>query len=241
MSGLSRESPNSRINAIKKFIGAAPPQASRLRLLVSDQLPLPLGEWAPLKMGDQRDALAEEIEGLLIDHASENRRYRANYLLSWCSEEGTQVTVKQLSVYGHQLRADDTPEDSVRDLDGATMSQISQMQRHLEAMMRLHLQWQGNIVNTMATTIDRLGERLATVESSQGTKHDELLEAKETILGLIQESAAESLTPAQEKAFELVEKLAPGIVMWLQSQAARKPPSAPPNGASNPKTNGAAA
>lgn len=239
MTSMARESPNSRPSAIKRFLNSMPKTAARLRLLVAEQPPMPLGEWAPLAMGDTRDALAEEIDQLMVDHASENPRYRQNFLLCWCAEDGSQLTVKPLSVYGHQLRGE-TPEDTVRDLDGTSMSQVAQAQRHLEAMMRLHLGWQGQIVQTMSLTIDRLSERCAQIETSHGTRHDELLEAKETILGLVTEASGEKLTEAQAKAFELMEKLAPMAIQWMQSRArAAETPKPKPNGAEKP--NGVAA
>lgn len=238
--GLSRESPNSRTNAIKRFLGQVPKNATRLRLLVAEQTPLPLGEWAPNTMGDARDMLAEEIDQLMIDHASETPRYRQNFLLCWCGEDGSQLTVKPLSVYGHQLRGE-TPEDTVRDLDGTSMSQVAQSQRHLEAMMRLHLGWQGQIVQTMSITIDRLSERCAQIETSRSTSHDELLEAKETILGLVTEASGEKLTEAQSKAFELMEKLAPMFMTWLQSRTPAQPPPKKPNGQEQKPPNGVAA
>lgn len=233
---MSRESPNSRLNAIRKFLLRPPLNATRLRLLVSDTPPIALGEWAPLSNEDQRDILADEIEGLLVDHAGEHRRYKMGYLLSWCLSDGSQVTAKQLSVYGHQLR-DDTPEDTVRDLDGTALSQVSQCQRHMEAMMRLHLQWQGQIVQTMSATIDRLSERCATIETATGSRHDELLDAKETILGLLNESAQDQLSPGQAKALDIAEKVIPSLMIWLQTQAAQKAAAAPP--APKPPTNGA--
>lgn len=239
MSGLSRESPNSRTNAIKRFLGAVPKNGTRLRLLVAEQTPLPLGEWAPNAMGDQRDLLAEEIDQLMVDHASEAPRYRTNFLLCWCGEDGAQLTVKPLSVYGHQLRGE-TPEDTVRDLDGTSMSQVAQSQRHLEAMMRLHLGWQGQIVQTMSLTIDRLSERCALIETSRSSSHDELLEAKETILGLVTEASGDKLTEAQSKAFELMEKLAPMFMAWLQQRTPAPPPKPKPNGQQD-KPNGVAA
>lgn len=231
---LSRESPNSRTNTIKRFLSQAPKTATRLRLLFAETPPMPLGEWAPGVMGDQSGILAEEIDQLMIDHASENPRYRQNFLLCWCAEDGSQLTVKPLSVYGHQLRGE-TPEDTVRDLDGTSMSQVAQSQRHLEAMMRLHLGWQGQIVQTMSLTIDRLSERCAQIETSNGSRHDELLEAKETILGLVTESQGDKLTEAQAKAFELMEKLAPMFMTWLQARTTQ-PPKAPPksNGQEKP-------
>ncbi len=237
MAGLSRESPNSRTNTIKRFVTQAPKNATRLRLLFADTPPLPLGEWAPATMGDAKDMLADEIDQLMVDHASENPRYRQNFLLCWCAEDGSQLTVKPLSVYGHQLRGE-TPEDTVRDLDGTSMSQVAQSQRHLEAMMRLHLGWQGQIVQTMSLTIDRLSERCAQIEVAHGSRHDELLEAKETILGLVTEASGDKLTEAQTKAFELMEKLAPMFMAWMQSRTQAPPKK--PNGQEKP-TNGVAA
>lgn len=230
---LQRESPNSRLNAIRKFLGQAPPGSARLRLLVQDSTPLPIGEWAPAQNMDAREPLADEIEQLLIDTAAEKRRHRMQFLLAWVDDAGAQKTVKELTVYGHQLPANDTPEDSVRELDGTTQSQLSQTQRHLEAMMRMHLQWENQALSTLASTVDRLSERCAQMESANSRKHDEVLEAKETILGLLNEAASDQLSPAQQKAFELMEKMAPAFMVWMQSQAVRNTqtnPNGKPNG-----------
>lgn len=216
---LSRESPNSRLNAIRKFLSLAPPGSARLRLLQVDQTPIPIGEWMPAANLDKREELALEIEDLLIDTASEKRRTRMGFLLAWTDEAGAQKVCRELTVYGHQLpQFEDTPEGTARDLDGTTQSQLSQTQRHLEAMMRMHIQWESNTISTMASTIDRLAERCAQVEGASYKRHDELLEAKETILGLLNEATGNELSPAQQKAFELAERLVPGLVMWFQNQ-----------------------
>ena len=222
---LSRESPNSRLNAIRKFLGLAPPGSTRLRLLQVDQSPIPIGEWAPAQNGDARQVLAEEIEQLLIDTACDKqpRRHRLPFLLAWCDTEGGQKIVKEVTVYAHQLpRADDTPEDARAELDGSTQSQLAQTQRHLEAMMRMHIQWEGQVISTLASTVDRLTERGAQLETHSASRFEQLLEAKETILGLeamMKESQGdEQLTPAQIKAFELAEKYLPGFLLWAQAQ-----------------------
>lgn len=242
MQHISRESPNSRLNAIRRFLSSAPPGSQRLRLLQLEQSPIPIGEWAPAANLDARNVLAEEIEQLLIDTACEKviRRHRLSFLLAWCDAEGAQKIVKELTVYGHQLpRADDTPEDARAELDGTTQSQLAQTQRHLEAMMRMHIQWEGQIVSTLASTVDRLSERCAQIEHAGAAKHDDLLTAKETILGLeamMREAAGEEqLTPAQLKAFELAEKYLPGFLMWAQAQTAR---NANANGKANGKPTG---
>lgn len=230
---LSRESPNSRLNAIRKFLSSAPPGSARLRLLQLEQAPIPIGEWSPAANMDARNVLAEEIEQLLIDTALEKRRHRLPFLLAWCDAEGAQKIVKELTVYGHQLpRADDTPEDARAELDGTTQSQLAQTQRHLEAMMRMHIQWEGTIVSTLANTVDRLTERCAQMENAGAARHDDLLTAKETILGLeamMKDATGDELTPAQIKAFELAEKYLPGFLMWAQSQV-RNAPNGRPNG-----------
>lgn len=222
-----RESPNSRINSIKRFLSSAPPGSSRLRCLHTDQGPIPIGEWPPLAAGgDKLDTLAAEIEQLLLDTASEKRRHRTPFMLSWCDENGQQKICKELTVYGHQVpRDDDTPEDLARELDGTTQSQLAQTQRHLEAMMRIHGQAASMMFSTMASTIDRLSERCAHMENVGASRHEQLLEAKETVLGLesMMKDAAgdEQLTPAQLKAFELAEKYLPGFLMWAQAQTQR--------------------
>lgn len=224
---LSRESPNSRLNAIRKFLSSAPPGSQRLRLLQLEQSPIPIGEWAPAANGDARNVLAEEIEQLLIDTACEKpiRRHRLSFLLAWCDAEGAQKIVRELTVYGHQLpRPDDTPEDARAELDGTTQSQLAQTQRHLEAMMRMHIQWESQIVSTLASTVDRLSERCAQIENAGAAKHDDLLTAKETILGLeamMKDAGEEPLTQAQLKAFELAEKYLPPFLLWAQAQVQR--------------------
>lgn len=231
---MSRESPNSRTNAIKRFLTSPPAGSSRLRCLRTDQGPIPIGEWSPQVTGDARDVLADEIEQLLIDTASENRRHRTPFMLAWCDESGQQKICKELTVYGHQLpRDDDTPEDLARELDGSTQSQLAQTQRHLEAMMRIHSHFESMMFSTMASAIDRLSERCAHMENAGANRHEQLLEAKETILGLeamMKESAGdEQLTPAQIKAFELAERYLPGFLVWAQAQTRK------PNGKANGK------
>lgn len=216
-----RDSPNSRINAIKRFLSSAPPGSSRLRCLQTEQgNPIPIGEWDPTAVRNGAAELAEEIEQLLLDTAGEKRRHRLPFLLAWCDGDGNQKVCKEVTVYGHQLpRDDDTPEDLAHQLDGSTQSQLAQTQRHLEAMMRIHGHFESMMFSTMASTIDRLSERCAQIETSNSQKHTELLEAKETILGLLNEGPQNELTPAQLKAFELVDKYGPGLLLWLQSQA----------------------
>lgn len=231
---LSTESPNSRLNGIRRFLKQVPPGSSRLRLLQSEETPLPIGEWQPIENHDAREALAQEIEALVIETACEKRKARVTFLLAWVDEAGQQRTVRELTVYAHQIPDSygERPEDTARALDGATQSQLAQTQRHLEAMMRMHIQWEGAILTTMAGTIERLSERCASMETARAKGFDELLEAKETIVGLVAESG--ELTPAQMKAFELVERLAPAFMAWMQAQGqgnAAKTQAAKPNGA----------
>lgn len=233
---LSRESPNSRLNAIRKFLSLAPPGSTRLRLLQVDQAPIPIGEWEPAKNGDARNVLAEEIEQLLIDTACDKqpRRHRLPFLLAWCDTEGGQKIVKEVTVYGHQLpRSDDSPEDARAELDGSTQSQLAQTQRHLEAMMRMHIQWEGQVISTLASTVDRLTEQRAQLETHSASRFEQLLEAKETVIGLeamLKEGRGDGeLTPAQLKAFELAERYLPGFLMWAQAQQQK---------AANSRTNG---
>lgn len=236
---LQRESPNSRLNAIRKFLGQAPPGSTRLRLLVQDTPPLPIGEWMPVTNQDAREPLAEEIDELCLQTAAEKgRRYRQQFLLAWVDDAGGMKTVRELSVYGHQLPMSDTPEDSVRELDGSSQSQLAQTQRHLEAMMRMHIQWEDRALCTLASTVDRLSERCAQMEQSNARKHDEVLEAKETILGLVNESAAEQLTPAQIEAFNLLKQIVPTAMVWMQAQAANAAAKKSSNGKPNGKPNG---
>lgn len=225
---LSTESPNSRLNAIRKFLGQAPAGSSRLRLLQAEETPLPLGEWQPTINGDAREALAAEIDALCIDTAAEKGKHRVGFLLAWVDEAGNQKIVRELTVYAHQIPDGVSPEQTARALDGATQSQLAQTQRHLEAMMRMHIQWEGMILSTMAGTVDRLSERCAAMETARAKGFDELLEAKETIVGLVNDGG--ELTPAQLKAFEIVERLAPAFIAWMQMQGKDKPK---PNGASD--------
>lgn len=221
---------NTRISRVRTFLAKPPKAATRLRLVgagAEDSAQVPLGEWEVCEVVPE---LAAEIIAMLDDHAREMGGH-ITATLAYCDEggavKGALVLKRQANHLEDGLLA---PEDMNAQMTGDMRSQAQGAQRHLEVMARVYMAGMAGLLAHSERLVTRQSEMLETLASRVGRaerRADQKDEELEALINALREArdadqaGGGAASPAMERAFGMLERLAPALVaQFMASRAA---------------------
>lgn len=194
---------NAMLKPIKRWLQREPPPQCVMLALVCAGMSesvvqaWPRAEWEAALVDD----LATDILATSDDHATGIGR-ECRYLLKWLNDEGATV-ISTTWRAGEGLNLN---------LDGSVESQLSQLQRHLEAKEKLQTQAHASLLDAYQELLSRQSERIAHLEAIRDAYEGEKLLAASTSNGSSMD--------------KVVEQLGPLLVKQLTEGKAKKAPEA---------------
>jgi hypothetical protein len=232
--GSALGSANTRAAKVRTFLAKPPKRAAFLRLVAAGdeaEAQVPLGEW---QREEVLPELALEILAKLDEHATEMQAHiTAN--LSYVDNGGKVVNTLLLKRQGNHVQGEgtslDTPEGINSQLTGDVRAQSIQAQRHNEVMFRVYMTGMASILTHSERIVARQAEMLESMASRLG-RAERQLDGKEAELQQMLEAMAEAkesgeaMSPAMQRAFAMLEALAPHLMAQLMSGRSSAPSAA---------------
>ncbi len=234
--GSAIASGNTRISKVRQFLAKPPKRMAFLRLVAAgseDTAQVPLGEW---QQSEVLPELAAEIVALLDQHAEEMEAHiTAN--LSYVDEAGKLVRTLVLKRQGNHVMGDGTgllgPEEINASLTGDMRSQAQGAQRHLEVMCKVYMTGMAGLLAHSERIVTRQSEMLETLASRLGradrradSKEEELDELVQALRDARDADQGGGTSPAMERAFVLLERIAPHLLAQFAANQQTKPAQA---------------
>lgn len=143
---------NARAAQIRRFVAVPPKRATTLRLVTAEDPPQQLGEW-DVTTAQNNNSLSIEISATLEEHTATVQR-ATEAILAWTVGDKTTVSSKRLRA--RYTPPPDEDEDGESDqlrldalgINGTTVGQVIQMQRHLEIRERSSNTFVQGLMNT---------------------------------------------------------------------------------------------
>jgi uncharacterized coiled-coil protein SlyX len=194
-----------------------------------DEAQVPLGEW-------QREEIVPELAGELVELLDQHAVEMGSHItatLAYVASDGSIVQALTLKRQANHVVAGEGtglmvhPEDMNAQLTGDARSQASQAQKHLEVMGRVYMSGMAGLLAHSERLVTRQSEMLETLANRLGRSERRIDQKEQELADLVEamrearESGGEAASPAMERAFQMLERLAPHLIgQFVASQQA---------------------
>lgn len=212
------QSNNQRIATLKRFLSKPPVNSTALHLLIVQESPLKVFEWP---LAECVPGLAHEIEAMMGEVLLDSELAECRFLLSYVDANGGVCSSKPLNMR-RVPDALETPGSIAAQLDGTERASVQQQQRFCEAMMRMFLTAQQAQVQagiqaqqSLIQIVTVLADRVVVSEERADTARENAHAVKEAVQEAMGKHEPGEVSPAMEKCFEMLERLAPVVIQKL--------------------------
>lgn len=226
--GSALGSANTRLWKVRQWLSKPPKRAAQLTLIAAGEeaeAQVRLGQW---EAEEALPELAGEIIEALNEHATEMSAH-ITATLAFVDAGGRVLKSMVLKRQGNHA-ADDAasgmlgPEEMNAQLTGDARSQAQSAQRHLEVMCRVYMTGMAGLlahserlVTRQSEMLETLASRLSRSERRADSKEMELYQLGE-MLRQLKEDAGDRPNPVVERAWGLMEQLAPHILQQMMAR-----------------------